>query len=225
MRWGRRAPRPSPAKPWWRRAVRPPDEPSRRLIMAGAARATSSVRSAPPPVRLLPGLTSAAAPPVGWPSWRKSSFGCRPKRAGLRHPRQAERAPGHGRAAVHAGAPALGDGLPAQVRRLSQPDRAVVEGAALAGPEGPTLRDLGGDRLGRGASDNLLERPPAPLPLGSSASPQGTPPTWHRPRPKSCLTCRMNHQAAISACPHCDSSGYLSVKDKTGAFRAIPCPH
>ena len=30
-------------------------------------------------------------------------------------------------------------GLPAQVRRLSQPDRAVVEGAALASAEGPAL--------------------------------------------------------------------------------------
>ena len=32
-----------------------------------------------------------------------------------------------------------------------------------------------------------------PLRLGPPASPQGTPPTWHRPRSKSCLTCRMNH--------------------------------
>src|SRR4029453_4603903 len=213
MRWGRTAPSPSPAKSWWKRAVQPPDEPSRRLIMAGAARATSSVRSAPPPARPLPRLTSAAAPTFWWfpPRPRRGFYPALPQpqprllgglpgggralaagreRAGLRHPRQLERAPGHGRAAVHAGAPARGDCLPAH--------RAVVEGVALAGPEGPALRDLGGDRSGRGASDNLLERPPASLRLGSPASPQGTPPTWYRPRPKSCLTCRMNHLAPLS---------------------------
>ena len=35
--------------------------------------------------------------------------------------------------------PALGDGVPAQIRRLPQPHRAVVEGAALAGAQGPAL--------------------------------------------------------------------------------------
>ena len=43
-------------------------------------------------------------------------------------------------------APALGVRVPAQVRGLPEPDRAVVEGAALAGPEGAPLRDLGRDR-------------------------------------------------------------------------------
>ena len=42
------------------------------------------------------------------------------------------------------GPSALGVRLPAQVRRLSEPDRALVEGAALAGPERSALRDLGG---------------------------------------------------------------------------------
>jgi hypothetical protein len=42
-----------------------------------------------------------------------------------------------------AGSPALGDGLPAHLRRLPQPDRAVVEGAALPGAQGPPVRELG----------------------------------------------------------------------------------
>jgi hypothetical protein len=44
---------------------------------------------------------------------------------------------------VHAGASALRDGVPAEIRRLPQPDRAVVEGAVLLRPSGTPLRDLG----------------------------------------------------------------------------------
>jgi len=47
--------------------------------------------------------------------------------------------------------------------------RAVVEGAAFAGLEGPTLRDLGRDRAGRGSGDGVLERAPSPVRLGPQA--------------------------------------------------------
>jgi hypothetical protein len=48
-------------------------------------------------------------------------------------------------------------------------------------------------------------------------------PRWEAER--STIKARNERQAAISACPHCDSTGYISVKDKHGAFRAITCPH
>jgi hypothetical protein len=48
-------------------------------------------------------------------------------------------------------------------------------------------------------------------------------PRWEAER--STIKARNEHRAASSACPHCDSSGYFHVKDKTGAFRAVECPH
>lgn len=51
----------------------------------------------------------------------------------------AERVPSHRRLALRAGPPALGVCLPAQVRRLLELDRAVVEGLALVGAQGQAV--------------------------------------------------------------------------------------
>lgn len=42
---------------------------------------------------------------------------------------------------------------------------------------------------------------------------------------RSTIQARQRRQAAVKACPHCDGGGYIQVKDKTGAFRAVECPH
>src|SRR5215211_3714161 len=112
-------------------------------------------------------------------------------RAGLCHRRQPEQPPWRRRAAVHAGAPALGDGVPAEIRRLPQPDRAVVEGAARARLGGTALRDLGRGHRGHRASHRLLERAPPSLRLGTPPPP--APETRHRAPAQGCMTCRMNH--------------------------------
>src|SRR5262249_15211532 len=65
--------------------------------------------------------------------------------------------------------------LPAHIRRLPEPDRAVVEGAALAGAQGAALRDLGGGGRGGAGGDRLLEHPPASLRVGpTTPTPSGT---------------------------------------------------
>src|SRR4051794_4341120 len=86
---------------------------------------------------------------------------------------------------VRACPPALGVRVPAQVCRLPEPDRAVVEDPALAGIEGPPLRGLARDRGGCPARHRVLERAQAPLPVGpQTAAPHRAPP-WGRPRAKS----------------------------------------
>src|SRR4051794_23157657 len=80
--------------------------------------------------------------------------------------------------------PALGVRVPAQVCRLPEPDRAVVEDPALAGIEGPPLRGLARDRGGCPARHRVLERAQAPLPVGpQTAAPHHAPPRG-RPRAK-----------------------------------------
>ena len=59
--------------------------------------------------------------------------------------------------------------------RLPEPDRAVVEGAAVAGAEGPALRDLGRGLPRRSGRPRVLERPPAPVRLGPPAAPSAPP--------------------------------------------------
>ena len=54
------------------------------------------------------------------------------------------------------GPPALGVRLPADLRRLPEPDRAVMGSAPLAGAEGPPLRDLGAGLRRRARGDQLL---------------------------------------------------------------------
>jgi hypothetical protein len=82
-------------------------------------------------------------------------------------------------------ASALGVRLPAQVRRLPEPDRAVVEGAALAGSQGPPLRGLGRDRRGGRAGHRLLERAPASVRLGPPAPSPPAAALRDRGRPKT----------------------------------------
>ena len=125
------------AEPQTPRRRRPAGGRGRRSTTAGAARATSSARSGRPPARPSPPPTPAAPSPTGSTSWSRSRRGCPAEvRAGLRDPRQPERPPGDRRAAVLPGPSALGVRLPAEVRRVPEPDRAVVEGAAVAGAEG-----------------------------------------------------------------------------------------
>ena len=88
---------------------------------------------------------SAGAPPPTWvdfleqvEAWLDPAVDAR-----LRRPGQPLGPPGPGRAALGAGPSALGVRLPTDLRRLSQPDRAVVEDPALLGAEGPPLRHLG----------------------------------------------------------------------------------
>jgi hypothetical protein len=48
-------------------------------------------------------------------------------------------------------------------------------------------------------------------------------PRWQGER--STIKARDERHAAIKACPHCDSGGYIQLKSTTGAFRAVECPH
>ena len=148
-RWGRRAPRAIPG-----RALVQSRDATGRASQAGdrlwPARQGLHLRCVPPRHRrgLHASLSRPRQRPLGGLPGGGRELAPERDRAGLRHPGQPELPPRHGRAAVPAGASALGDGVPAQVRRLSQPDRAVVEDPALAGAGGPALRDLGGDRRG-----------------------------------------------------------------------------
>src|SRR3954466_6751173 len=80
------------------------------------------------------------------------------ERARLCNPRQPQYPQRAGRAAVQPAPSALGVRLPAQVRGLPKPDRALGEDPALLGAEGPTLRALGRDRASRRTRPRLLER-------------------------------------------------------------------
>src|SRR5262249_22254047 len=92
-------------------------------------------------------------------------------------------------------APAVGVRLPAGGRRLPDPDRAVVEGAAVAGAEGPAVRVVAADRGGGRAGDWLLERPPPPVRLGPPTATPAQALTRHRRGPGRPLTWRVNHFA------------------------------
>src|SRR4051794_1066415 len=106
-------------------------------------------------------------------------------RASLRRARQPQHPPRARRAAVQPAASALGVRVPAHLRRLPEPDRALVESAALAGAEGPPFRSLGRDRGGRRSRHGLLERSPASIHLGSSTASSAVAPPRDRGRPKS----------------------------------------
>ena len=42
---------------------------------------------------------------------------------------------------------------------------------------------------------------------------------------RSVMQARQLRSSVIKACPHCDTGGYIQVKDRAGAFRAVECPH
>ena len=143
-----------------------PDKPAERArqeIDAGdrlrAARQRLHLRRVPPSDRrgVHPSLRRAHHRPLGGFPGADGPVAARRGGGGLRDPGQPLGAPGGGRAAVQSGPPALGVRVPARLRGVPEPDRSVVEDAALAGAEGPPLRDLGRDRAGGGGGDGLLE--------------------------------------------------------------------
>src|SRR5262249_35695468 len=133
--------------------------------------------------------------------------------------RQPGRPPIDGRPLVLAGAPAVGVRLPAGGRGVPEPDRAVVEGAAVAGAEGPAVRVVAADRGGGGAGDGLLARPPPPVRLGPPAATPAQALTRHRRGPGRPLTWRMNH---LVECPH--KSGRKSRWIAARADESSPTP-
>src|SRR4029079_16864722 len=80
---------------------------------------------------------------------------------------------------------ALGVRVPAHLRGVPEPDRTLVEGAALAGFERTPLRGLGRDRGARRRGHGVRERSPASIRLGATAPPSSAPPPRHRGRPKT----------------------------------------
>ena len=137
-RWGRSRPRASRASNPSAPSPEPDAEgqPPRRAGQAGdrlrAPRQGLHLR------RLPPGDRRGADPPLRQP--QRGELGRLPRagrgvgpgrgRAGLRDRRQPAGPPGDRRAAVPPGASAVGVRLPAEVRGVPEPDRAVVEGAA-----------------------------------------------------------------------------------------------
>jgi len=99
-------------------------------------------------------------------------------------PRDAPRA---GCVAVLPCTPALGVRVPAQVRGVPQPDRAVVEDAAQPGAQRQAVRDVGGGNEGDRGSDGVLEQAQAPLRLGAAPKAPGAPQPRHRCNAESCL--------------------------------------
>ena len=138
--------------PGRRRRSKPGRPPKARAGQAGGRLrpprqgATSSAPSGRPPARRSP-------PPTRGRARRTGSTSSEQVEAWI--PAEVERVyaivdnldspPGDRRAAVPPGPPAVGVRLPAEVRGVPEPDRAVVEGAAVAGAEGAAVRDLGGD--------------------------------------------------------------------------------
>src|SRR5207302_10177723 len=80
---------------------------------------------------------------------------------------------------------ALGVRVPADLCRLSQPVGTVVEGAALPCLEGASLRCMVRDRAGGAACHRVLERPQAPVCLGSPTAPSQPTSSRYRSNTKS----------------------------------------
>ena len=181
---------PEAAKSFAGRTTRPPERPSRPARHAGdrlarAARQRLHLRRLP--VAFQP-ATGRRSPDRDAPHHRQRRRLPRAgrdldrsgDRARLCHPRQLERASRHRCALLRPGPSALGVRLPAQVCRLSQPDRAVVEDPALTGPQRPTLRDVGGDRGCGQRGHGLLECASPSLRLGPTTSSPAPTPTRYR---------------------------------------------
>jgi hypothetical protein len=88
----------------------------------------------------------------------------------------------------------LGYGVPAQIRGLSHPDRALVEDPALARLSRSALRDLGGDHRGDPPLPGLLECPPPPLRLGQTPPAQPSLCTRHCPPAEGRMIYRMHER-------------------------------
>jgi hypothetical protein len=78
------------------------------------------------------------------------------------------------------GPPPLGGRLPAQIRRLPEFDRTVVEDPAPARAHGAPLCGLGGDLRGGRGGNGLLEHSSPPLPLGPQTPAATAPSARHR---------------------------------------------
>src|SRR6185295_14281813 len=74
--------------------------------------------------------------------------------------------------------------LSAQVCRVPESDRVLVEDSALAGAQGPTVRELERTRAGGARGDRVLERPSPSLRLGPPPAPPAAPPRRPCPAPK-----------------------------------------
>ncbi len=86
----------------------------------------------------------------------------------LRNPRQPQDAQSLRCLAVQPGAPSVGVRLPAQVRRLPQSHRTLVEDPQVTGAQRPQVRDLGRRGGGHREGDRLLERASSSVYLGPS---------------------------------------------------------
>ena len=139
-RWGPTVAQELP-RPGARPCRAPGSSPTARRRPAGRARqeidygrrrqgATSSGRSARPPARPSPTRYPSRSA-ANWVDFLERVEAWVPAEVepGLRGAGQPAGAPGDRRAAVRAGAPAVGVRLPAEVRGVPEPDRAVVEGA------------------------------------------------------------------------------------------------
>jgi len=73
------------------------------------------------------------------------------------------------------------------LRGLSQPDRAVVESAAVVGTQWPPLWNVGAGVSGYWGRHGVLERPSASLSLGAAAPASVASSGWYRCAPKSSI--------------------------------------
>src|SRR6185369_5766150 len=93
----------------------------------------------------------------------------------------------------------LGVRLSAQVCRVPESDRVLVEDSALAGAEGSTVRELGRTRAGGARGDRLLERPSPSLRLGPPPAPPAPPSRRPCPAPKGGVNLA---DAPVRLCPN-----------------------
>lgn len=102
-------------------------------------------------------------------------------------------APGHRRFIVRVVAPAVGVRDPAEVRGAPQPNRAVVEGAEVAGAEGAAVRDVGRRVPRHRGGDGPLEQASPPVRLGPETTPPVAATAGSRRRSECEMTCQMHY--------------------------------
>ncbi len=97
--------------------------------------------------------------------------------------------------------------VPAEIHRLPQPHRAVVEDAEVPGHQGAPLSNLGASRRDDSTGCRLSERPPLPVRLGEAPAAPSGPKAQYR--------------------SHADAPGYDRMKmyrtDRTSRMLSSPC--